>query len=100
LDALENPDPVLPCQPSPERRLFVQLENEALQRAVASLPDEYRTVLELSDMQGLSYQEISEELQVPVGTVRSRLSRARNRVRRSLYAWRPDLQGTSKMAYS
>jgi RNA polymerase sigma-70 factor, ECF subfamily len=100
LDALENPDPVLPPYPGPERMVFVQMENEALQRAVAALPLEYRQVLELSDMQGFSYQEISEELHVPIGTVRSRLSRARNRVRRSLYVWRPELQGTSKMAFS
>jgi RNA polymerase sigma-70 factor, ECF subfamily len=100
LDAIENPDPYLPALPGPERLIFVQMENEALQRAVAALPDEYREVLELSDMQGCSYQEISEQLSVPIGTVRSRLSRARNRVRRSLYVWRPELQGTSKMAFS
>lgn len=89
LDALENPDPILPPQSSPERAVFSQLENDDLHRAVAALPDEYRMVLILSDMQGLSYQEISVRLDVPIGTVRSRLSRARERVRRSLWAWRP-----------
>lgn len=98
LDALENPDPVVPTQPGPERQVFSRLENEALSRAVANLPSDYREVLILSDMRGFSYQEISEQLDVPIGTVRSRLSRARNRVRRALFAWRPDAQGSSKMA--
>lgn len=92
LDALENPDPVLPLEPGPERRVFSKLENEALSRAVAALPPDYRAVLVLSDMRGLSYQQISKELDLPIGTVRSRLSRARNRVRRALFAWRPDAQ--------
>lgn len=100
LDALENPDPIVPTEPGPERAVFSRLENEAVTRAVAALPAEYREVLVLSDIRGLSYQEISEQLGVPVGTVRSRLSRARNRVRRSLFAWRPDVQGTSKMSSS
>ncbi len=98
LDALENPDPIVPTEPGPERQVFSRLENEALARAVANLAPEYREVLVLSDMRGMSYQEISEQLGIPVGTVRSRLSRARGRVRRALFAWRPDAQGSSKMA--
>ncbi|GAB4455200.1 MAG: sigma-70 family RNA polymerase sigma factor [Armatimonadaceae bacterium] len=97
LDALENPDPVTPVEPGPERQVFSRMENEALTNAIANLPTEYRDALILSDIRGLSYQEISEQTGVPVGTVRSRLSRARNRVRRSLFAWRPDAQGSSKM---
>jgi RNA polymerase sigma-70 factor (ECF subfamily) len=98
LDALENPDPVVPVEPGPERAVFSRLENEALARAVAALPADYREVLVMSDMRGMSYLEISQLLELPIGTVRSRLSRARNRVRRSLFAWRPDAQGSSKMA--
>jgi RNA polymerase sigma-70 factor (ECF subfamily) len=97
LDALENPDPLVPFEPGPERQVFSRMENEALSRAVANLPSDYREVLVLSDMRGLSYQEISDHLGVPIGTVRSRLSRARGRVRRALFAWRPDAQGTNKM---
>ena len=97
LDALENPDPIVPTEPGPERQVFARMENEALGLAVANLQSEYREVLILSDMRGMTYQEISAQLELPIGTVRSRLSRARNRVRRSLFAWRPDAQGTSKM---
>jgi RNA polymerase sigma-70 factor (ECF subfamily) len=92
LDGMENPDPMLPSDPGPERAIFSKLENEAVGRAVAALPDEYRDVLVLSDLRGLSYQEISDALDLPLGTVRSRLSRARGRVRRALFAWRPDVQ--------
>lgn len=98
LDALENPDPLIPSEPSPERQVFSRMESEAVNRAVANLPDDYREVLVLSDMRGMSYQEISEQMELPIGTVRSRLSRARSRIRRALFAWRPEAQGTSKMA--
>ena len=97
LDAMENPDPLMPALPGPERFVFGRMENEALFRAIGKLPADYREVLILSDMRGMSYQEISDLLHVPIGTVRSRLSRARNRVRRALFAWRPDAQGTTKM---
>ena len=97
LDALENPDPIMPALPGPERLVFGRMENEALSQAVGKLPDDYREVLILSDMKGMSYQEISDVLHVPIGTVRSRLSRARSRIRRALFAWRPDAQGTTKM---
>lgn len=96
LDALENPDPLMPALPGPERQVLGRMENEALSRAIANLPPDYRDVLVLSDMKGMSYLEISERLHVPIGTVRSRLSRARNRIRRALFAWRPDAQGTTK----
>ncbi len=98
LDSLENPDPVVPTEPSPERQVFARMESEAVNRAVANLPDDYREVLVLSDMRGMSYQEISDTMALPIGTVRSRLSRARSRVRRALFAWRPEAQGSSKMA--
>ena len=89
LDALQHPDPVAPADPGPERLIFSKLETEALERAVAALPRSYREVLVLSDMLGRTYQEISDELGLPIGTVRSRLFRARGRVRRALFAWRP-----------
>lgn len=98
LDALDQPDQIPTPQPSPERLVFSRLESEAIHRAVAALPTDYQTVLILSDERGMSYQEISEQLTIPVGTVRSRLSRARSRVRRALFSWRPDAQGSSKIA--
>lgn len=55
--------------------------NQALQSGVLSLPMEQRTILVLSDMQGLSYQEIAEATGLSLGTVKSRLSRGRAKLR-------------------
>ena len=49
----------------------------ALHRAIAELPDERRLVVLLRDVEGLSYEEIAAALELPLGTVRSRLNRAR-----------------------
>lgn len=65
-----------------------ELERRELQRriqgAVAGLPMEQRVAVVLRDLQGLSYGEIASVLQIPVGTVRSRLSRARETLRHTL----------------
>ncbi len=63
----------------PERELDARRELRALRRALDSLSEEYRAVLELREM-GLEYQEIAQRLAVPVGTVRSRLNRARRQL--------------------
>jgi RNA polymerase sigma-70 factor (ECF subfamily) len=51
---------------------------EPVQRALDELPEEYRVVVVLSDIEGYSYEEIAAALKVPIGTVRSRLNRGRN----------------------
>ena len=50
---------------------------EIVHKAIGTLTEEQRSVLVLFDIQGLAYEEISESLQIPVGTVKSRLNRAR-----------------------
>jgi RNA polymerase sigma factor (sigma-70 family) len=57
---------------------------ESLEKALLRLPDEFREVIVLRELQGLTYKEISEVAGVPVGTVMSRLSRARQRLQRAL----------------
>jgi RNA polymerase sigma-70 factor (ECF subfamily) len=89
---------VAPQQPtisSPERQVLSQMEGDAVLRAVRALPEEYRQVVALADIQGLPYQEIADKLHIPVGTVRSRLSRGRERVRRAVFAWRPSGEAAS-----
>lgn len=70
--------------------------SESLQRfvsqAIATLPDKLRTVVTLKDLEGLSYQEVGQILKCSVGTVKSRHSRAREKLRTLLGPHLPDLQ--------
>jgi RNA polymerase sigma-70 factor, ECF subfamily len=68
----------------PETTLMDGVLSEPLQRALDSLPPEFRAVVVLADMQELSYEEVARALRCPVGTVRSRLHRARALLRRAL----------------
>jgi RNA polymerase sigma-70 factor (ECF subfamily) len=70
--------------PSPEDTVTGQILDADLQRAVDGLDPRFRTVLLLIDVDQLSYAEVGQALGVPIGTVMSRLSRARNRVRDQL----------------
>ena len=71
-------------QHTPESILLEQVTQERVAQAIEQLPAHYREVLLLCDVEELSYQEIAETLSIPVGTVMSRLSRARRSVRDSL----------------
>lgn len=64
----------------PEQDFFRGLIDDRVVDAIDSLPDDYREVLVLSDLGDLKYAEIAEVLDVPVGTVKSRLFRARNQL--------------------
>jgi len=80
LDDLQLQDP----QPGPEA-LFSQEERTALiRKAVLSLPDACRAVLVLREYEGLSYHEIADTLDIPVGTVMSRLNYARKLLKERL----------------
>ena len=63
--------------PSPEAALQTKSEIAAVRSALSKLPEDFRTVLVLREMEELSYREISEITQVPIGTVMSRLARGR-----------------------
>lgn len=62
---------------SPQQVLIQASVSDDVQRALDSLPDDFRTAVILCDMQGLSYKEIAEIMECPVGTVMSRLFRGR-----------------------
>jgi RNA polymerase sigma-70 factor (ECF subfamily) len=62
---------------SPERTLLDRSVSDDVQRALDALPDDFRTAVVLCDVQGLSYKEIAEIMETPVGTVMSRLFRGR-----------------------
>ena len=70
---------------TPESILLASGEQERISRALEALPVHYREIVLLCDVEEMSYQEISQTLGIPMGTVMSRLSRAR-RAMRSLLA--------------
>jgi RNA polymerase sigma factor (sigma-70 family) len=70
--------------PGPEAQLLRQADALLLRQAFEELPLPFREVLLLSDVENMSYKEIAETLSIPVGTVTSRLLRARRRVREAL----------------
>ena len=70
---------------NPEQEFLDRLLREDLERALAALPEHYRVVVVLADIEGLKYGEIAETLDVPIGTVRSRLARARCTLQRMLW---------------
>lgn len=70
----------------PEGRLFRRLLPDEVVAALDALPEEFRDVVTLCDLEGLSYKELAEALEVPIGTVMSRLYRARRILETKLYA--------------
>jgi RNA polymerase sigma-70 factor (ECF subfamily) len=75
---LSGNEPMLTRDPQQGRRL----ELRDLERAIAKLPEEQRTAILLVGLEGMSYDEVAGILNVPVGTIRSRLSRGREALRR------------------
>ena len=61
-----------------QKRIFDNLLDDEISIALDSLPESFRTAIILCDLEGMTYDEISEILECPIGTVRSRLHRARN----------------------
>ena len=84
-ESLTNPSfqPVAEGE-SPEEYATRSELNTELQRAILTLPDDQRTVLVLINVQGLTYDEAAEAVGTSIGTVKSRLSRARAKVRDTL----------------
>ena len=85
-------DPVNPLWASlrdqdPEGEFFSEIVDAQVLRAIDALQEEFRSVVVLSDVEGLPYQEISEILNVPVGTVKSRLFRGRRQLQQVLYEY-------------
>ena len=65
---------------SPERLLEQKLTREAVRRGLQELPEEQRHILLLREIQGLSYEEIGEAMDLEAGTVKSRIFRARKKL--------------------
>ena len=77
-------EPVAPKDESPAEALFEGLVGAEVEEALGKVPDDFRLAVVLSDIEGMSYQEIADATNVPIGTVRSRLARGRAILRREL----------------
>jgi RNA polymerase sigma-70 factor (ECF subfamily) len=80
----DDPERVLAGAPSADEALDRAQLPADVQRALRSLPDDYRAAVVLCDVVGFSYDEIAESLGVPIGTVRSRIHRGRSMLKEKL----------------
>jgi RNA polymerase sigma-70 factor, ECF subfamily len=74
-----------PRTENPEQEVLDRIGDEAVLRALEDLPVEFRQVELLADVEGFSYREIADILNIPIGTVMSRLYRARRRLQKMLW---------------
>ena len=95
LEDNENAEPA--TMQTPESLALADADREAVQRAIAALTPVYREVMLLCDVEEMKYQEIAEALGIPIGTVMSRVSRARRALRaRLLEQSAPRLQSVDR----
>ncbi|MFH1764022.1 MAG: sigma-70 family RNA polymerase sigma factor [Gemmatimonadota bacterium] len=80
-----NPVWVGAMKADPEGEFFDSIVDDVVLQQIQGLPEDYRTAVLLSDLEGFSYQEIAEMTDVPVGTVKSRLFRGRRILQGALY---------------
>ncbi|MDH3427495.1 MAG: sigma-70 family RNA polymerase sigma factor [Gemmatimonadota bacterium] len=83
----ERPPSDAMYEADPEGRIFERIIDTEVIAAIEELPDDFRIPIVLSDLEGLAYQEIADLLDIPVGTVKSRLFRARKRLQGRLYEY-------------
>jgi RNA polymerase sigma factor (sigma-70 family) len=86
LDTLDLPQGGGDAAPNPEQELIALQDGERLRNAIADLPSPFLETLVMRDINGLSYREIAEATETPVGTVMSRLARARALLAKTLRA--------------
>jgi RNA polymerase sigma-70 factor (ECF subfamily) len=78
----------------PEHQLIREIDVQVVRGAIRELPHEFREIVVLREMHGLSYKEIGRIADLPIGTVMSRLARARGRLQKCLAAeWNPENEG-------
>jgi RNA polymerase sigma-70 factor (ECF subfamily) len=93
----ERADRLTSASPSPDAAYADQRFDDDVERALATLPPDFRAAVVLCDVEGLSYEEIAEILGAKLGTVRSRIHRGRALLRRALAHRAP---GTGRARYS
>ncbi len=81
---LQLKDSLISENPGPEKVAETNAQKQAIKEAMDKMNEKNRLAIILRDFMGLSYEEISETMKIPVGTVKSRISRARNELRELL----------------
>lgn len=71
----------------PVVNVLSKIGHETICRAIDDLPDEFRVVVTLADVEQFSYEEIAEMVEIPIGTVKSRLYRGRKQVQKCIWAY-------------
>jgi RNA polymerase sigma-70 factor, ECF subfamily len=87
-ETFETPSWLKDDQPSPEASLEMKELEEGIQRCLNDLPPEFKAVVVLVEIEGLDYQAASEIIKTPLGTVKSRLARARLKLRGCLSGYK------------
>ena len=88
---MELPD----LKSDPEKEVNTIVTEKLIQKAISNLPERFRQVIVLRDIQGFSYEEISSIIKVPLGTVKSRVNRARLKLQEDLSFLLEDLESIS-----
>lgn len=88
----EQSDDFLVWWSNPERAYFNELLGDQLLTAIDELPDAFRSVIVLVNVEGFTYDETAEVLGIPPGTVRSRMKRGRTLLQKALWKQRPGSQ--------
>jgi RNA polymerase sigma-70 factor (ECF subfamily) len=96
-DTIESPAWMADDGPSPEEALDRRELNRALQRCLQGLDDDFRAVVVMVDVQGMDYLEVSAALEKPLGTIKSRLARARLKLRDCLHGFWELLPSTFRL---
>ena len=86
----EQSDDFLVWWSNPERAFFNELLGEQILQALDDIPEAYRTVVVLVNVEGFTYDETAEVLGIAPGTVRSRMKRGRTLLQKALWSQRPD----------
>jgi RNA polymerase sigma-70 factor (ECF subfamily) len=97
-DGLWAVDPLSSAGDDPEEALERAEVTRAIERCLGRLPEEFRTVVVMADVLALDYQEVALAMGSPIGTVRSRLARARARLRECLESSRELLNREKRLA--
>lgn len=87
-EEIESPAWLADGSPSPEEQVESQELEKAISHCIQGLPEEFRAVVVMVDVQGYDYAEVAEAIGKPLGTIKSRLARARLRLRDCLAGFR------------